>query len=164
MKRVLSLILALAFACLALCGCVFGDDMSYISRQLNADLTDAKLVRYEDSHGGFLGDGETVAILDMSRASEKFLDRVEGWNPLPLSENLQLLLYGGRRDIKSYDGFAFLKEKGIPEVVNGFWYFRNRQEDIDWRNDDIFDAYSFNFTVAIYNKDTATLYFYEIDT
>ena len=164
MKRAFALILALAFALFTVPGCVFGDDISYISRRLNADLTGGKLIRYDDSHGGCPADGEIIAVLDMSRASEKFLDRVEGWNPLPLSENLQLLLYGGRRDIKSYDGFAFLKEKGIPEVVNGFWYFRNRQEDIDWRNDDIFDAYSFNFTVAIYNKDTATLYYYEIDT
>lgn len=164
MKKLLALCLALAFALFAVTGCIFGDDMSYISRRLNADLTGSKLLRYDDTHGGCPADGETIAVIDMSGAGEKFLDRVEGWNPLPLSENLQLALYGGNRNGHTYDGYAFLKEKGIPEVTNGFWYFKNRQEDIDWRNDDIFSAYSFNFTVAIYDKDTATLYFYEIDT
>lgn len=163
MKKTLALILALALACLALAGCS-GEPKRYIARRLNADMTGAKLIRFDDDHGGFLGDGETIAVIDMSGAGENFLDRVEGWNPLPLSENLQLALYGGNRNGLTYDGYAFLKEKGIPEVTNGFWYFKNRQEDIDWRNDDIFSAYSFNFTVAIYDKDTATLYFYEIDT
>ena len=43
MKKLLALCLALAFALFAVTGCIFGDDMSYISRRLNADLTGSKL-------------------------------------------------------------------------------------------------------------------------
>ena len=127
--------------------------------------TDFSVVEELDTHGGFHGDGSYYLILDCSNAKEKALKKVENWNKLPLSENLNLIMYGGEKDGVAY-GYELAEEAHFPKIENGYYIFEDRHsESKDSRDDyELFDRYSFNFSIAVYDCDTDKLYYFEFDT
>ncbi len=62
-----------------------------------------KVLKETDSHRGFHGDGDYVLILDCSENIEKALEYTKEWKSLPLTENLQLLMYGGEKEDHFYN-------------------------------------------------------------
>lgn len=126
---------------------------------------DFSVVEQEDSHGGFHGDGTAYVILDCSQNREKALELIADWNALPLSENLNLMFYGGERDGVYYD-FDLAQQANMPKVEHGFYYFQDRhRKSTDSSSDvDIFDRGSYNFSLAVYDTDTDRLYYFELDT
>lgn len=126
---------------------------------------DFTVIEELDTHGGFLGDGSYYLILDCSNNKEQALDKVKGWNKLPLSENLNLVMYGGEKDGVTY-GYELSKEAHMPKISNGYYMFEDRHsESKDSRDDsDLLDRHSSNFSVAIYDCDTDRLYYFEFDT
>ena len=75
-----------------------------------------------DTHGGFHGDGSYYLILDCSENKEKALENLSGWTELPLSENLNLIMYGGEKDGMTYS-YNLAEKAKIPEIENGYYYF-----------------------------------------
>ena len=126
---------------------------------------DFSVVDELDTHGGFHGDGSYYLILDCSNGKEKVLKKVENWNKLPLPENLNLIMYGGEKDGVTY-GYELAEEAHMPAIDNGYYMFEDRHsESKDSRDDsELFDRYSFNFSIAIYDCDTDKLYYFEFDT
>lgn len=118
-----------------------------------------------DTHGGFHGDGSYYLMLDCSENREKALENVKGWKELPLSKNLNLIMYGGEKDGMTY-GYNLAEEAKIPEIENGYYYFCDRHsESIDSSDDaNLLSRTSFNFTLAIYDSDTDRMYYLEFDT
>ena len=116
-----------------------------------------------DTHGGFQGEGSHYLILDCSGNKQKALEIVKDWNKLPLSKNLNHILYGGE-DINYEINLA--EEAHIPKIVNGYYIFEDSQrEDKDNRDDsELFNRSSFNFEIAIYDCDTDRMYYFEFDT
>ena len=64
---------------------------------LGFDVTGYNIIEEKDTHGGFHGDGTYHLILDCSSNSQKARNMVRDWTPLPLSENLNLIMYGGEK-------------------------------------------------------------------
>lgn len=126
---------------------------------------DFSVVEELDTHGGFHGDGSYYLILDCSNNKEKALEIVEDWNKLPLSENLNLIMYGGNKDGVTY-GYELAEEAHIPKIENGYYIFEDRSSESTDSADDteLFDRYSFNFSIAIYDSDTDKIYYFEFDT
>lgn len=126
---------------------------------------DFAVVEELDTHGGFLGDGLYYLILDCSANKEKALEIVEHWNKLPLSENLNLIMYGGEKDGVAY-GYELAEEAHIPKIENGYYIFIDRStESVDSADDsEILKRNSFNFSIAIYDCDTDKMYYFEFDT
>ncbi len=118
-----------------------------------------------DTHGGFHGDGSYYLILDCSDNRDKAMKILKDWKELPFSENLSLVMYGGEKDGKSY-GYNLAEKAKIPKVENGYYYFKDRHsESKDSEDDtDLFNRSSFNFSIAIYDSDTDTMYYFEFDT
>ena len=118
-----------------------------------------------DTHGGFHGDGSYYLILDCSNNKQKALEIVADWNELPLSENLNLIMYGGEKDGVTY-GHELAEEAHIPKIENGYYIFEDRSsESVDSSDDsELFDRYSFNFSIAIYDSDADKMYYFEFDT
>jgi len=116
-----------------------------------------------DTHGGFHGDGEYYLILDCSENREKAVENIKGWKKLPLSSNLQLMMYG---DESGAYGYNLAEVAKIPEVTNGYYYFCDRHAESTDSSDDtnLFARASFNFTLAIYDSDTDRMYYLEFDT
>ena len=126
---------------------------------------DFSVVEELDTHGGFHGDGSYYLILDCSNNKEKALEKVQDWNGLPLSENLNLIMYGGEKDGVTY-GYELAEEAHIPKIENGYYIFEDRSAESKDSTDDteLFDRCSFNFSIAIYDCDTDKMYYFEFDT
>lgn len=155
MKRFMTLCL-IAFAVLfALSGCGGGSGegrgLSRIGRELGVDLSAGTLIRFEDDHGGFLGDGLATAEVELDGPIEGLAD-APGWKPLPLSEN-------AARAVS-------ICEEEAASAEQGWYYLYDRHsESVDPYDDSkLHGRYSWNFTVAVYDSQQGRLYYYKLDT
>ena len=160
MKRVLCILLAGAML-LGLAGC---GALSKAERQIkkktgvDLDLSGCRVVSETDSHGGFLGDGEYLLVLDCSGSGEKLPAQIGGWPALPLSDNIRTALYD----------WGVAERNGIPEIRSGKWYFYDRFADstaFDRTSDArLLTRPAENFSLLLYDSEQSTLYYYEMDT
>ena len=162
MKKI-SAIIILSALLFALASCAFdsqSDNYFGFSKQIFT------VVEEQDTHGGWLGDGSYYLILDCSNNVDRAMKNIEGWNSLPLSENLNLIMYGGEKDGVSYDGYNLSEEAHMPVIENGYYYFEDRHSEASDPSDDsgLFSRYSYNFTVAVYDIDSNRFYYFEFDT
>lgn len=127
------------------------------------DPSDFVIIEEEDTHGGFHGDGEYFLTLDCSSDPDRARQIVADWTPLPLSNNLELLMYGGQKEYAVYHGWV---EERWTKVENGVYRFYNYHTENTDPSDDsgLFSDSSYNFDIAIYDFDNDTLYYYELDT
>ena len=169
-KRILPSVIGILILCL-LTACHGRHSLQEkISDACGVDISSGVIVTSSDSHGEFHGDGQLFASVNFSdnRIAEE-LSEDAAWHPLPLSKTLTTLVYGMQTAdsqtgpyLKAANGTAL-----FPEIQHGYYYFRDRQsEQPTDRHDDtsILDRYSFNFTIVIYDTDTNTLYYAELDT
>lgn len=127
-----------------------------VSQELSLELPPSDAEFYEDTHGGFLGDGTTYIRLKFYDGAlpENFWYDVR-WHSLPLTENLA----GWVPRINGEAACAL-------GVQTGWYYFRDRHSEAehDWDDAPINDRFSYNFTLAVYDTDTQTLHFLKLDT
>ena len=118
-----------------------------------------------DTHDGFYGDGSYYLILDCSEETEQAAELIKDWTLLPLTENLELVMYGGEKDGLSYE-YNLAEEAHWPTIRNGVYKFVDRHSEATNKSDDtnLMGRHSFNFSVAVYDLDTNTLYYFEFDT
>lgn len=140
-----------------------------ISKSVGVKINENIQLDYEDTHGGFQGDGEIVAVISFDvPVGDKILTDIrqsKGWHHLPLSQNLSLLMYGGEEDNQQYS-FNLAEKLAMPTIENGYYFFVNRHPNRVSSVDDtnIFKEGSFNFTLAVYDVDTRIMYYLEFDT
>ena len=159
----------LIICCCFLSACSSQAPNEYISNKIGIKIPSNINIELTDTHAGFLGDGTTYTKIEFT---DKVADNINtsikenhNWNLLPLSENLQLIMYGGIRGTLIYQ-YNLANHFGIPTIQHGYWMFIDRfdKEITLYSDDDLFDSGSFNFTLAIYDTDTNTLYYLEYDT
>jgi hypothetical protein len=126
------------------------------------------VVDEKDTHGGFHGDGDYYLILDCSEKAEQAKELIDGWKPLPLTENLQRIMNmtcSGEEDGVYYSK-TLTEIAHWPIIENGVYKFIDRHTDaIDETDDtDLFNRYSYNFSIAVYDLDANMLYYFECDT
>lgn len=144
-------------------------DVSDETLQALGDLSDALEVALPqgqvlvslDDHGGFQGDGITYVKLQFTpgHSLTDQLSQAPGWHRLPLDDELKESLESG----------LFRDEGGnslIPEISTGWYYFRDRhyQSANPYDTAELNNRASRNFTAAIYDGQTDTLYYFEGDT
>lgn len=114
------------------------------ARHLQLNLDNATVLEEWDTHGGFHGDGETFVKLSCPDGFEQSFG--SEWKPLPLEGEAYPYFYewGGVFEYPETD------KRCIPEVKNGYWYFKNTG--------------ALNWDFAIYDCDENILYFYEFDS
>lgn len=127
---------------------------------------DFVVVEELDTHGGFQGEGSYYLALDCSENKEKSHKIIKDWNKLPLSKNLNYIMYGEVRDGLTYGYELAKKEAHIPEIKNGYYMFEDRHPESKDSKDDteLLDRHSYNFSIAIYDCDTNKMYYFEFDT
>jgi hypothetical protein len=156
-------------------GCVSTDEtlLDGLSEEIKIDISFGEVVDHVETHGGFLGDGqtyvevrfteeETILLIDEISSSQK-------WKELPTSEELNVALYGGQIGDAYWSSFVESEQSGIPalpNVENGYYFFENHNYAANGLNDEaaIFDSYSFNFTVALFDVDNNRIFFFDFDT
>ena len=101
-----------------------------------------------DTHGGFHGDG--ISCVALQFPDSQVADAIAAnaaWTPLPLDETAQALAYGVTRE----DG---------GEVFSAGPYLTGDAGD----GQNLLERASLNVTLAVYDADSDTLYFCEMDT
>lgn len=134
---------------------------------LGLNISDGTIITDTDSHGGFHGDG--ITFLEVEFEDDTCLNQIKGnssWMQLPVSYPVDALLYGTQNGSSSIGPYVTEGGKKLfPKAETGYYYFKDRHSGAG--NQDSKDAvnrHSFNFTVALYDEDTRTLYYCEFDT
>jgi len=126
-------------------------------------IRESSLLTLEDSHGGFHGDGETFVVFQAPGFRPG-----EDWQEFPLPETLSIALWGGMSGDMQW-GSLLTGDSGeplMPQLENGYYYFHDRHsESTDSRDPSgLLNRNSFNFTLAVYDADSQTVYYFEKDT
>lgn len=158
MKKLITIINLLLLMVLV-SGCS-NNRLKNISESIELDVSKCRIEKDIDTHGGFLGDGEQFTKVICSN-----LDEVSSnWKKLPLTESISkavelIQCFGdGCKDVyERYD---------MPHITNGYYFFLDRHSESINKYDDtnINNRSSWNFTLAILDNDTNTIYYYELDT
>ncbi len=159
MKK-LSFVITILVCISSLYGC--NKSSRNVDEEFNFSKEDFVIIEEIDTHGGFHGDGSYYLTLDCSKNQEKVIEIVEDWNSFPLSENLHKAIYEKH--------YGIVDEKKLPKIENGYYKFLDRHREVSneeispFDDSNLFNRYSYNYTVAIYNLDTQTMYYFEYDT
>lgn len=146
-------------ALLLLCagGCGEKNHEKSLSRLLRLDVTDGTVVTFQDSHGGFHGDGTAYwAMTFPDDHVRKTIEASSAWHPLPMTaavNDLACQLPGQQ-------------PPALPEVERGWYFFYDRydQSTDPWDAAAALERHSYNFTAAVYDADSDTLYCLVLDT
>ena len=156
----------LAGAAIVLTGCFLrvGEDDFWqrrVSESLQIDASEGTVVNSYDDHSGFHGDGTSYVVLSFENDElEQGIAAPGGWHQLPLTENLETLIYGTRTDTTSIGPCIGIT---MSRAERGYWYFYDRQgETTD--DGDVLNRGSFNYTFALYDAEKDLLYYCEYDT
>ncbi len=162
MKKVITslLILIPLLSVLTACGTKSGEAV----KALGLDVSKGEEISNYDTHGGFHGDGTTCITYRFDDDTIlKEIKSSSAWNEFPLNDTVQTLVYG-LSDGATHIGPMLNDNEGhpiVPEIQNGYYLLIDRQNDA---TADILHRDSFNFTLGLYDTDTNTLYFCELDT
>lgn len=150
-------------------GLFFTVHQQKISNSLGIKMPENIKIEYENTHEGFYEDGITLAKIQFKgKNAEKILSEIKDngdWRSLPLTENIKLKLYGGEKGSVEY--ISDLAERlDMPEILNGYWIFIDRFKGKDKINDDrlLFERYSSNYTVGIYDVENNILHYCKFDS
>lgn len=163
---ILLLMVILVFTTMTACS---SNDVNRISKVIDIDISSGTISDTQDSHGGFHNDGlmiTRITFTDDTEALENEIRNNNLWRQLPLSENISTFFYG---DEEESGGTYISGEEGkplLPNIENGYYFFKDRNSESKNPSDDseILRRLSFNFTVAIYDYDTKTIYYVVLDT
>lgn len=171
LKRIyLLLCMILLVCCLTICS--QNSETNEISKALGIDISGGTIIYNSDIHGGFHGDGYTFIEINFEDTAgesvvEDIVDSID-WNMIPLSDNLQTVVYGNEASNASYGPLVTVDEGivTIPVIEHGYFYFHDRHSKSNNPKDDteLLRRNSYNFTIALYDIDNNKLYYYELDT
>ena len=146
-------------------------EMARISKTLDLALAQGNLIENVDTHSGSHGDGDSLQTWTFADDSlSKQIQADSAWKPFPLTKNLEALLYGVTYDeglsVTVVGPYVSFSEEQLPRVEHGYYYFVDRQAESEQQNSDeqILERVSYNFSIAIYDTDTDTLYYVEADS
>ena len=134
-------------------------DYNFYSSLIETQIPVFAKIEEKDTHGGFNGDGETIAKFYFSdKQAKNFTNSISNnlhWNKFPIPETLQDCVYNSiNEDIK------------IPFINNGYWFFLDRHSKATNRYNyyEMFGRASLNYSIAIFDMDSNILYIYSLDT
>lgn len=121
---------------------------------------DARVIKFSDTHGGFLGDGDTEIEIRLTTAQSNRVSEIlhssNEWKPLPVADALYRLP---------------MPDNAIIHAESGFYMFRDIQVELHGKNNRVFktrlpphERSSFNFVIVIFTPADGILYVYRIDT
>ncbi|QNO14254.1 hypothetical protein HYG86_05445 [Alkalicella caledoniensis] len=138
-------------------------------RLLGVNIPRDSTIIIKESSTGFFGDGEYyVEVLLSDKGLEKFINAVNKggkWLPVPLSEEISVLIYGGKYRGANYS--IGNQSKNIPQDIdNGVYYFRDRfgERNPEMKDTNVVTRGAYNITFAILDIQTKKLYIYELNT
>lgn len=164
------------FALLVLSLCLLSGCQSAegrIKARAGVDVSGGTETSQYDTHGGFHGDGISCYAYTFSDDScLQQVSQADGWSAFPLDETAEALLYGITKETDSgtFSAGPFFTYENeddclVPSIENGYYRLVDRHSDAGTSDDPgLLARKSYNCTLAVYDADTATFYFCELDT
>ena len=130
----------------------------HLEKQLGIDLPAGAAITYEDSHGGFHGDGVLTVVVECSDPdkAEGLIDDIsQRWRESPIEPEL-------------WEQFrAAWRQNGeqippLPEEPRGFWFYRDRFQEQYGKKCE-FNPVLQNCTFALMDTEQGRLYVLETD-
>ena len=129
---------------------------SGLNKYFKIGYSECRMIKKEDTHGGFHGDGHLAAILDCFNHKETINNKRNCFSLPTDDEYIIDLIHSHELNEK----FKFNDEEfDINKIQNGFYCFYGR----NMREDGSSFKFYYNFDLAIYNLDTNYLYYYDFD-
>lgn len=147
------------------CGAKRAEDI--ISEALSLDISSGSEVSNYDTHSG---NGDGVSYIVFRFQDDTVLKEIQDsaeWKAFPLDETVQTLVYGVEYETSQYGPYLTDHDGNplVPEIQNGYYLLIDRQAEKDKTTGaDILQRNSFNFDLGLYDTDTNTLYFCQLDT
>lgn len=170
MKKICIVCLILILIVSVLIACLINIEND-ISKNLGIDISSGTISNIKDTYGGFHNDGQLftqITFADDTNTLENEIKNNDLWKETPLQESLNILIYGFDNDIESIGPFISDEEGNslFPIIKNGYYFFKDRHSESQNPNDysEVLNRNSFNFSIAIYDKDTKTIYYAKLDT
>jgi hypothetical protein len=120
------------------------------------------VLKSEDSHGGFHGDGVLYEEIQLEGDDITIFVKnalnTNYWRKLPMDGDLKKLIYGEHGSNYSYGGCGEMMPK---DIANGLYYFNDRYYT---HEGSIFDRYSQNFNFALFDINKGKLYILKFDS
>jgi hypothetical protein len=143
---------------------------NFYNRYIGMNLPDNSIIlKKDDSHSGFHGDGEFYSEVQLTENGVKEFvqsaNKTGVWHSYPLPKDIEVLLYGGE-----YMGVGYgigKKSKSIPkDIQHGIYYIKDRlaERNPSMENTNILSRGAYGVTISILDFDTKKLYIYELDT
>jgi len=146
---------------LSLAGCSSQNKwlLNRIKEKMIIDLKDCTVEVYRDTHGG-MSDGELLAQVKCTAEQLSYVS--ENWKKLPISGTL-------KKELSENISSSEIHRSDLLTVKNGYYCFLDRhREATDPHNETEFsninERYSYNYSVAVFDSYSNTLYYYELDT
>lgn len=166
MKKISILVLTIILIS-TLTACSSKSPNEIASNTLGFDLSSGKVISSYDTHSG---NGDGSSCFTFSFDDNAILDHIQkssDWNPFPIDETTQAIIYGISDKDKSVG--PFLNDNHgkalVPEIQNGYYILIDRQsKEIQQAEPDLLKRPSFNLTLCLYDTDTNMLYYCELDT
>lgn len=137
-----------------------------IAKELDIKVPFTINFEYEDSHGGFHGDGIMLAKADLK---DKEISRIikeskRQWKKIPLSKNIKLELYGGKKDNMNYQS-DLARRLNMPRIEEGYWIFLDRFRGSTFNNgENLFPRVSGNYSLGVIDSKENIFYYIEFDS
>lgn len=128
-----------------------------ISRDLDSNIPIALKFEYEDTHGGFHGDGTTLAEAKLKDSDiRNIIEKSKReWIKAPMPLKIQERVYGNE-----------FEEALIPKIDNGYWTFLDRyrlDNELDTKPN-VYYEHTGNYSLGVIDLDTNTLYYIKFDS
>ncbi|MDR7871245.1 MAG: hypothetical protein RIN55_10315 [Tissierellaceae bacterium] len=121
----------------------------------------SKVTKFNDSHGGFHGDGELFEVIQLEQDDIIYFMQdalnTGSWERLPMDKDLRKFIYGEYTSKYSHGGYG---EMMPDDIVNGLYYFKDRYRTGEY----IFDRPSQNFNFALLDINKGRLYILKYDS
>ncbi|MBQ3379139.1 MAG: hypothetical protein IJG50_04640 [Clostridia bacterium] len=165
-----ALLAVICAAAFLLNGCTAKNTLQSFADEAGVQLSNGNISQ-EDTHGGFHGDGTLLAVIRFDEPQSGIAEN-EKWKSLPLSDTLKTALYGFSDGSGQYMIMPLIDFESagitqtVPHVENGYYYFEDRHSKSTNASDDtdLLARSSYNFTLALYDSDTDTMYVIIEDT
>lgn len=128
------------------------------------------VIKSKDTHDGSHSDGELFSEIQLTKEGmKKFVEdakKTGKWSPLPLPENIEIILYGGNHNGTNYDTGNRMTEDIPKDIKNGIYYVRDifAENYPKEKDTDINSRVSYNVIISILDFSTRKLYIYQLDT
>lgn len=164
MKKILIVIISvilIVLLCILIVNISLDSKVKDMGLKLETDLKGCYVEYEANTHGGFLGDGDSFMRINCEK--KKAID-VSKWKELPMSLELETILE--MKMCNEIDCLNAYERYNIPHVETGYYYFIDRHSEVVDIHDEeeLSERSSYNFSIAIYDSNKKMIYYYELDT